>query len=110
MLTLLRIDFRGLDGPTSTCNDKEGHEGVKWNWDLPIFSQGKWDLVTWDWESQTKKSGNGTRIGAKNRPGNGIWAQFGLGMGLISLPFSGVAPRSHIPPSLGLRFASATIS
>ncbi len=46
----------------------EGPEGVKWelgfayfDWDLPIFSLGKWDLGHWDWDSETK-NGNGKRI------------------------------------------------
>jgi len=29
---------------------KEGTEGVKWDWDLPVFLTGKWDLLYWDWD------------------------------------------------------------
>jgi len=32
----------------------EGPEGVKWFWDFPILSPGKWDLGHWDCEPQTK--------------------------------------------------------
>ncbi len=48
--------------------DKEGPEGVKWelgfahfDWDLPVFSLGKWDLGHWDWDSETK-NGNGKPV------------------------------------------------
>ena len=29
---------------------REGPEGVKWDWDLPVFSTGKWDFLCWEWD------------------------------------------------------------
>ena len=31
-------------------DNQEGPEGVKWDWDLPVFLTGKWDLLCWEWD------------------------------------------------------------
>ncbi len=37
-------------------NEKEGHEGVKWELGFAYFGLGKWDLLYWYWDLIT---GNG---------------------------------------------------
>ena len=58
----------------------EGHEGVKWNWDLFFFSPGVIGFGSLGLGITNKDKGTGqVLIWANNRLGNGIQPKCGLG-------------------------------
>jgi len=83
-----------VNNPTpssSSENNSEGPEGVKWELGFGKIFTGKvgpdlghwdWDLVTGNGNHRQKNNRTATgifKIWKNNRLGNGIWAKFGLG-------------------------------